>query len=972
MKLLSRLLAVFTLSAFAVQAVGLINFAYAASKTEAPPPSRSFQAAQDLARAAAEVQALLLRITEKAARGVNTSAELQQLQVKSQILQGLINQLRVQLDDTAQILQSLTQQGKISGDVVTSFETFRRDWWSAVSGGLTSLSSLQTPSDTPLAQRAETTLGALKALQLDQPLNITHTQTDPTKLPHRRADKHRRDHEAKPAIIPGQAPPGPADLAPTTDAQITPEIQALAAQLNLDPVKLFAFVRNTIEFQPYFGSLKGSQGTLLEKAGNDMDQASLLIALLRASNVPARYVAGVVELPIKKVMNWVGVETREAAVEAIASSGIPAQARTSAEGTITHLSFFHVWVEAFLPRERDNDRERQHDRESERDHDRDRHREPEHDRESEGHHDRERRAPHGARWVQLDPSFKQHHFTEGIDLTAATGFDVDTFLLGATSGATINEAQSFFTNLNEPFINQELTRLTDNLLAFVQAELGPTATVGDVLGTKQIKPLKRRELRELAESFPFKTFTPQQEFAKLPQGFRHFVNFAMFGFSHLFALPELAEKRVTVTYVAATPQDQALIDAFGGILNVFPAFLVNLKPQLKVEGQVVAEGEGVPLGSSQILRSAFRRPPETAFDINDKIVTTGADYAIALNLQRVSLDGVRARIDRFSSFLASLGPTPSLSSEIVEEALHLTGQAYFLEVDVQNEIVARTAKVVFTREPSEAFLSQDLSVLFFFGFPVLVSRGSVSIDVKRNIVNPISVVGDTRQEVSWLLTSGSFGSAAEHAIFEQLYGVPSVSTERLLTLANSQGVRIFTIDGTNIAQILPQLDTFAIVKENIVESINAGLVAIIPQRNLQFNDWLGMGWIVLDPATGSAGFLIAGSLTAGGSTGQPADVGLFNQKAMKELGAAKLLLGLAATATGGAVFAGTGAALISEALVGGGLILGLAGVFVLGVGIAMVAIAVAAAIFLVPKILAADSSRKRRWFAYQSILATSA
>lgn len=37
----------------------------------------------------------------------------------------------------------------------------------------------------------------------------------------------------------------------------------------------------------------------------------------------------------------------------------------------------------------------------------------------------------------------------------------------------------------------------------------------------------------------------------------------------------------------------------------------------------------------------------------------------------------------------------------------------------------------------------------------------------------------------------------------------------------------------------------------------------------------------------------------------------------------------------------------------------------------MVATAVAAAIFLVPKILAADSSRKRRWFAYQSTLASS-
>ncbi len=32
----------------------------------------------------------------------------------------------------------------------------------------------------------------------------------------------------------------------------------------------------------YFGSKKGAQLTLLEKSGNDFDQAALLVALLRA------------------------------------------------------------------------------------------------------------------------------------------------------------------------------------------------------------------------------------------------------------------------------------------------------------------------------------------------------------------------------------------------------------------------------------------------------------------------------------------------------------------------------------------------------------------------------------------------------------------------------------------------------------------------------------------------------------------
>ena len=45
---------------------------------------------------------------------------------------------------------------------------------------------------------------------------------------------------------------------------------------------------------------------LQTKICNDFDTASLLIALLRTSGISARYVYGTVEIPIDKVMNWVG------------------------------------------------------------------------------------------------------------------------------------------------------------------------------------------------------------------------------------------------------------------------------------------------------------------------------------------------------------------------------------------------------------------------------------------------------------------------------------------------------------------------------------------------------------------------------------------------------------------------------------------------------------------------------------------
>lgn len=203
--------------------------------------------------------------------------------------------------------------------------------------------------------------------------------------------------------------------------------------------------------------------------------------------------------------------------------------------------------------------------------------------------------------------------------------------------------------------------------------------------------------------------------------------------------------------------------------------------------------------------------------------------------------------------------------------------SYFAEVDALSDVSAKiTSKVIWTREPSEAIVAQDLSVWYWAGIPYFVTEGGMNIDVLRNIINPISITGSRQSEVEFMLASGSLGSGAEHAIFEQLYEVESISTIKILTLASQNNIPIYYIDSSNINQILPQINTFSIVKENIIESVNMGWVAIVPQQNIQLNNWYGAGWIIMEPTTGSAGYLIAGHLTSGvvstlngGSTSKP-------------------------------------------------------------------------------------------------------
>ena len=56
--------------------------------------------------------------------------------------------------------------------------------------------------------------------------------------------------------------------------------------------KLFNWVRDNIHYKKYRNTLRGAVNTLKAKKGNCVDQSHLLVALSRASGIPARYVKG--------------------------------------------------------------------------------------------------------------------------------------------------------------------------------------------------------------------------------------------------------------------------------------------------------------------------------------------------------------------------------------------------------------------------------------------------------------------------------------------------------------------------------------------------------------------------------------------------------------------------------------------------------------------------------------------------------
>ena len=184
------------------------------------------------------------------------------------------------------------------------------------------------------------------------------------------------------------------DLADTRDAQITDEIKALAKKLDHSPLAIFNYVANHIEYELYQGSVKGAAGTLLSLAGNDTDQASLLIALLRASGYPARYVRGTAEFnPLEnRHTSWVKAKDLENASRLLANAKKKVT-KLLLEGELLALYFDHVWVEACVPY---------------------------------ANYRGSRQDDSGYQWLPLDASYKLHQLTRGIQHSVK--FDYDAFL----------------------------------------------------------------------------------------------------------------------------------------------------------------------------------------------------------------------------------------------------------------------------------------------------------------------------------------------------------------------------------------------------------------------------------------------------------------------------------------------------------------------------------------------------------------
>jgi RHS repeat-associated protein len=631
-------------------------------------------------------------------------------------------------------------------------------------------------------------------------------------LPYRRPALAPRSPHLEPAITPSYAdpqaaPPGPGDLEATSEAPLSAPILEQAAALGYDYARIYDFVRNDVATEWYAGSLKGAEETLRQRSGNDVDQASLLLALLRASGLACRYVQGVLRLPLATVATSLGLADPVQVPAALARAGVPHRPVIQG-GRLTAVDVEHTWVAAYAP------------------------------------YANYRGAVvdfSGATWIPLAPALGETVWTPATGVLDVMGFDAEAFVAEALAAP------------------QELlpaAALREEVEAYLASQ-GAGATYGEQLARREPVPLR---LELLPPTIAAATVAVTAEKPALEDADRHVVRLlARSGtgptdppiFDATLPAAALAGHRVTLSYTPATVEDDAIVNAYGGLDQV-PCYLVELRPQLKVDGHLRAVGEGaIDMGVPHRFEVTLLGPHGS--ETVARIVVSGTYHALALDAQA----GV-AWVEG--------PPDPGDTEGLAARLLARIGADFAARWGAAEQELADLAGLALVRPlPSLAVVDNAVAIETLFDLPFHLVWQGVTLDALVRAAEPLPPAAP--ESAAWLELAALEGSALEHAVFEEDFLVESISADEGLGRARAAGIPVHAVDAANLATELEILDHPPFVEEAVGQAALLGYEVEIPETALQHEDWRGSLWRVRDPASRGAGYFLAGGL-AGGATAQ--------------------------------------------------------------------------------------------------------
>lgn len=639
------------------------------------------------------------------------------------------------------------------------------------------------------------------------------------------------------------------DLTETTDIQFTDAIRNKAIELGEDPVKIYNWVRNNIGFVPTYGSIQGADYTLEVGQGNAFDTASLLIALLRASNIPARYSYGTVEIPVEQVQNWVGdVKSPQAAQQILGQGGIP-NTGLAMGGSIKFIRMEHVWVEAwvdYFP--------------------------------SQG-------AKHkvGDSWIPLDASYKQYNYVQGFDYENDVPFDAAGLMATVNAQLTIDPATGSVSGPVNDAVNSAMQSYQEQLKNYIDSQ-GAGLYFEQVFGAK--KTIKK-EVMQLSSGLPYEVKAKTNGFSAIPDELRYKVQFTLqqninsYGFTdvmtHEFLLPEIAGKKLSLSYAPASEADgdviRSLIPPEGAteadIITNIPSYLIKVVPELNVGKEIVATSGALQMGT-QTNHKMRLYSPSRGWSSTDGGGVAGEYRAIGVNPGKISgklLNDVMTNVNTVQERIANSDFTGLEKHDLTGPLIQGNILSYFAMNDLVGNFQQKQYDVTGYTLPSYGYFFTSLQTSYLFGIPRTTHTAGFTMDVPYLSSMGYSNTNDRDVWLGYNSVKGMVASYLENWIPEFLLSSErrqqnGVSAVKLLNQAMQTGQKVYVLNQAN-QSLLSNIQIGSSARQDIYNALNAGKNVTVHEAPLDVNGWSGSGYIIFDPNTGSGAYMISGGANGG-------------------------------------------------------------------------------------------------------------
>ncbi len=325
---------------------------------------------------------------------------------------------------------------------------------------------------------------------------------------------------------------------------------------------------------------------------------------------------------------------------------------------------------------------------------------------------------------------------------------------------------------------------------------------------------------------------------------------------------------MTIDYIAATPADQAIIDAAGGSIYKIPngqIASVSLKPVLRVNAEDRAVGvAGVGMGIVHNSDIHFLAPtnqyglPQNVVPAIYNTIVCGAAQVIGFGIEGSSESMLNPPVD------------PEEDTEGLASLLHNTAMDYLANCRNADLELGRLMHDYVTTGVTDAIVENVVNVLYdyYSGAPVSFDWVGLRVDADRSVLGiwPVDRYNPPDPETrDFMIIAGLEGSLYESRIYEDSYGQESISTAKLLQLAIDEGITVYKRWSS---LPLPGNTQPSHVRNAIQNAILNGHEVTFPADPITVGDagtgqWTGTAWIDMTPSSGAAGYIISGNNNGG-------------------------------------------------------------------------------------------------------------